>query len=752
MRLFSAFAVVTVLMIPCVAKAVSIGEVVLQSKLGEPLFAQVDVTLGSGEQIEDSCLSLVAPDPSEEDISGYLTKANLSFKTEGKRQYVAISSRKLFNDAFARLRLQIKCPGWGSVIKTLTILPDLDVSVPQIQIASTNPVTETAKNPAPPASNTHDIASDTVQHTTRDIQPDINNYSAKKTVRPPHKRHPRTTSVSTTHDRPGNTGSFRLKLSGDPIDESRIGKISPEERALLLARQKLFDADDQTASFLAMQHQVKQLQEELGQIKLQLAQLGVNPNLTVASATSPSPTLATASAPAVAPVIAASGLQVNPPKPVIAIKQPVVQQDNADIYRLIIALVLILTILALWLALRHYTKNKSRIGFRSQRYDESFLKETVATEDSPAPLKAVISPPVSKVPSPAQPKSNSAPVLPEPPKVSAVKIEIAPPPPPPPQIEDEASEEDSMLEEAGLYAAHGRPAKAAEILLEVIKQRPSKAEAWPLLFSIYSSLGKAAEFEKSAKEFLIHHKDSPSWRGIQALGRTLDQNNPLYIDNNSSISASPLMPDAAHLRRPVGDVLLDMGVLSKQDLQNCLDDFDPKKHGRFGGYLVARKVITLAQLDQALLQQQGLHKEEEKSGDLPSLQDMENFLADFDPKRDGTVGEFLASRNAVTPGQLSQLLKRQPNQVATAETTQINQPIVLDKSPATKAVTMDFEFETTSKLPALDLEFEPATGKSQPLDLEVESSTSTPELNLDFPEINFNLPNDNPPSKKSEKV
>ena len=160
-----------------------------------------------------------------------------------------------------------------------------------------------------------------------------------------------------------------------------------------------------------------------------------------------------------------------------------------------------------------------------------------------------------------------------------------------------------MLEEAELYANHGRAATAAEILQEVIKRRPEKAGAWTLLLSIFSSLAKVTEFEKTAREFLKHHKDSPSWNWIQALGRTLDQNNPLYVDNSDSASAAP--PNATS-RRPIGDILIEMGVLTEQILRSCLDEFDPKKHDRFGGYLVKRKAITIAQLDQALLQQQGV--------------------------------------------------------------------------------------------------------------------------------------------------
>ena len=167
------------------------------------------------------------------------------------------------------------------------------------------------------------------------------------------------------------------------------------------------------------------------------------------------------------------------------------------------------------------------------------------------------------------------------------------------------NEVDSMLEEAELYANHGHPATTVKILQEVIKTHPSKAAAWSLLLSSYSSLGKAVEFEKTAGEFLKHHKDSLLWSSVQALGRTFDPNNPLYIDKNGSLFVSNTLPKAATLRRPVGDILIEMGALNEQALQSCLDTFDRKKHGRLGGYLLTCKKITLAQLNQALLLQQG---------------------------------------------------------------------------------------------------------------------------------------------------
>jgi hypothetical protein len=705
----TALAITTAVMIPYAAHAVSIGEIALHSKLGEPLRAQVDLTLGNNEHLDDTCLSLVVPDSAEEDANNYLTKANLFIRSEGKHRYIEVSSNKAFNEVFARLRLQIKCSGMGSVIKSLIILPDLEATDTQAQI--TAPQTPVAKIESSEAAPSPDLrVGEPTSRPPRDTQTDIKNSPAEHLNRPAKRRHQISQAVASKT--PDRASSFRLKLSGEPIDSSRIGKITQEERALLLARQKFLDADDQMASFLAMQHQVKQLQDEIVAIKLQLAKLGTStsPNV-VSPATVSNSSLALTQSTAPLGSLGATDQRTSPPN---TANQATVQPGKFNLQnRLVLAIGITLGVLLLLLGIRYYTQLKSRV--KVQLPDEPPPLPIRSEKIQPAPIAVTSAPPPASKP--------LAPPLSMQPRMSTVATVAEALPK---EIEKKETEEDSMLEEAGLYAAHGRPAKAVEILQEIIKVRPSKAEAWPLLLSIYSSLGKSAEFERTARGFLKHHKDSPSWSGIQALGRTFDQSNPLYIDNNSRISATPLLPDTATSRRPVGDVLIEMGVLSKQDLQNCLDDFDPKKHGRFGGYLVARKAITLAQLDKALLQQQGVHTEA-KPGVLPSLQEMENFLADFDPKRDGSVGEFLAARNAATPEQLSQLLQG-------SSKPEIAAPI--KKPEEVGGTTLNFVLEPSV------IDFAPTSDKNKPLEFEDESSSAP------FPNIDFEMGSHNASDKK----
>ncbi len=683
--LLAAAALAATLLSPCIAGAVSIGEIVMQSKLGEPLLARVELTTASGENIETSCLSLAASDPHDAAARNFLLKTRLEIKTEGAKRYVVISSHKTFNELFARLQLQVKCPGMASIIKTLTLLPDLDTLPPAAIVAPATGTSATAQQD--PVSNAPADIPDAARNTRPEnaaqqilrndnaATPSFGTSESSPKVAPPAKqRH-----AHTTRKNQQRQVMFRLKLSGNPIDESRIGKISPEERELLLARQKLFDADDQMASFLALQYQVKQLQNELGEVKLKLARLDSLPP----AAISASPIAATPES-AHAPVAASAETKS------ATIKKPpvTVQQDNPLLQRGLLAVVSVLVTAALFMLLRRHMQIKS------QQAAKHVLTQT-ATEATPAVIPNVPphapphapppTAPASVTPPPVRMEPQAAAIAP--PKIVTTPKETAPPPAQPDKAQTEPSEEDPILEEAELYAVHGHPDRAIKLLYEIIAQNPAHTKARMLLISILSSLSKVEEFERAARDFLKYNKNSASWKIIQILGRTLDQGNPLYADeSNAGINALLLAQIATNNRRPVGDILIEMGALSEQDMKNCLTDFDPKVHGRFGGYLISRKVITLSQLNDALLKQQGTGTGT-KPEDMSGLQEMENFLAVPDiapPQPESRVPGF-------------------------------NTP--------------------------LDFVFEPSTEK-EVLDFEVTQPSSA------FPEIDFDLGSSNPPEKK----
>jgi pilus assembly protein FimV len=562
------------LLSPCASHALSIGDIVLESKLGEPLLAQVVLMVGSNEIVENKCLSLLTPDPAEDDIRDYLTQAKLAVKTEGARQYVVITTSRGFTEPFAKLRLQIKCPdtGMGTIVKTMTILPDLDESIFQ-SLSITSDLAAVPDNPSARPNAATGVSADAGQAGAGGKPRAGRSSTPRRSGRSRSASEATRTQASPSSSRKQRDqgSSFRLKLSGEPIDESRIGKITPEERDLLRARQKLLDADDQTANFLALQNQVKLLQDELGTIRLQLVQLGA------------------------APVGAAASMEASVQSSAGAPATPLTQeanQQNTPLQWIWIAGGLVLAILALVFGLRYFTRMRSQQAAQPELKRPTAAKPVtpvpppVAFRTTTPPMGLNLKAPGNISPAPTQPDAETAQRL------------------PPQNDAEELTEEDSILDEAELYAEHGHPDKAIKILQEEIAQNPNHAEAWLLLLSVLSSLGLITEFEQAARRFLELNPNSDSWKRIQALGRTLDQHNPLYDNLDNPGTSASLMDTPVKKVRPIGDVLVAIGALSVEEMHQCLADFDSKLHGRFGGYLIARKMITLAQLNEALLMQQ----------------------------------------------------------------------------------------------------------------------------------------------------
>jgi hypothetical protein len=260
-----------------VTHAVQIGDILSVSKLGEPLRAEVALNSAADEHIDSSCISLVAPDVSTDDAAQYLTAshANLSVKNDAGKVHVVLSSHKPFNEVFAKFKLQVRCLGEGSISRTFTILPDIDIDAAPARPVAFEPDSTPAAEPVIPPTT-----APTNSLIAAPAAPAAHLAAAQPNVQP--RRHdqiksppaPRSRRIARAHR---NSDTFQLKISGDIIDTSRIGKISDDEREFLLAKQKLLDADDQMSSILELQSQIKQLQDDLVAMKSQLSQLGVAP-------------------------------------------------------------------------------------------------------------------------------------------------------------------------------------------------------------------------------------------------------------------------------------------------------------------------------------------------------------------------------------------------------------------------------------------------------------------------------------------
>ena len=582
--------------------AVSIGEIVSQSKLGEPLSIQVELR-ASNETIDSTCLSLVPPDLEEEGAQEYVVSAKVAAKTEMGRQLAVITSHKPFNEAFGKIRLRVNCIGQGSIIKTLTFLPELDAvspptpalsSVESLPIEVPAEITPLALNSAPSIKNPT-VKKHTVRPEHLPIPSALSSNLADRESTPPSMRAKRKKRVGSEN--------FMFKLSSDPIDESRIGKISSEERQLLLDRQKLLDADDQMASFLAMQHQIKQLQDELGEIKLKLTQLSVSsPVSSSPIASAPSQTDASNSSALTSP----------------ATTTPHSEKDKFGLF----AGGLAISILALLFGLRHYNRNRLQ-SWESTEPDSGVITQSATAETNSGT--------VSKV------QRNASSVTP-PPQRDAV----APTPTSPSKHPDELSEADAIVEEAELYSTYGHPERAILMLQELLQQHPKKVEAWELLLLILVNLKKTEEFEEAARDFMEAHKSSVSLKKIHSLRRKLTQDNQPHTAGSTSSPDNTLSPPDPNKRRLIGRILVETGALSAEEMTGYLANFDAKLDGRIGEYLVSCKAITNEQLNEALRLQQtsdegDVHEEQDNS----AAPDVEDFLPDTMGQTDTRLNEYV---------------------------------------------------------------------------------------------------------------
>ena len=246
----------------------------------------------------------------------------------------------------------------------------------------------------------------------------------------------------------------------------------------------------------------------------------------------------------------------------------------------------------------------------------------------------------------------------------------------------EPAEVDSMIEEAELYAIHGHLNNAMEILNNIILQYPERIEVWLLLLSIFR--GNARQFEVIARKFLQTVGRNDAWREIQQVGCCIDPENPLYFDTDMQ---TPQVK--AEKRRALGNILVDIQALSKEDLKKSLSQFDHLRDGKLGSLLLDKGFIGQRELDEALKLQNKESKKCQPAKPLESMvrprsisdvlirmgavtePELEHVLADFDPKRDGHCGNYLVSCGLITQKQLySALLQQLSGVMEEAETAQ----------------------------------------------------------------------------------
>jgi len=125
------------------------------------------------------------------------------------------------------------------------------------------------------------------------------------------------------------------------------------------------------------------------------------------------------------------------------------------------------------------------------------------------------------------------------------------------------------IAEAEVYMAYGRDAQAEEILKEAILKTPDRHEIRAKLLEIYAARRNAAAFEAAAGEFFaaLGGKPSPLWDRVCDMGRSIDPTNPLYGGAQSSASSVPAATTVAATAAIAGGaVALDSVAAETQPL------------------------------------------------------------------------------------------------------------------------------------------------------------------------------------------
>lgn len=97
------------------------------------------------------------------------------------------------------------------------------------------------------------------------------------------------------------------------------------------------------------------------------------------------------------------------------------------------------------------------------------------------------------------------------------------------------------IAEAEVYMAYGRDAQAEEILKEAILKTPDRHEIRVKLLEIYAARRNTAAFESAAGEFFaaLGGKPSPLWDRVCDMGRSIDPTNPLYDGAQPNAPSAP---------------------------------------------------------------------------------------------------------------------------------------------------------------------------------------------------------------------
>lgn len=352
------------------AFAMSLGDIEVRSRLGEPLDARIPVTVVRGEAPLARCFRVIADKPG---ALPRIAAPNVELRRSRRATFLHLRSQAPLEEPAMALAVALECDGQAAQrdydvlldppqgglraappIATLdaqagdtlasvakTIYPR-DAAVRRSYLAALR-----SANPALATLGDGDSIGPGAAIALPDLRPfaGVATGPRESTAAPARRTEIAAAPAAASIASPSPSASapassapaparaahdeFRLKLSGPDLDLSRSRAIDDRTRAGLRERLVLLDADDETAALLSLRHRVQQLEARLTEVQLKLtretsvaegrvAATDVAPAMQAPQPAQPLPVAQPAPVAQSVPAVAQSAAVAAPPVPAVA--------------------------------------------------------------------------------------------------------------------------------------------------------------------------------------------------------------------------------------------------------------------------------------------------------------------------------------------------------------------------------------------------------------------------------------------------
>lgn len=525
------WALPVVLLLAQQSYALGLGELRVQSYLGEPLRGQVEL-LDLGNEFESSIkVKLASPEEYRKAGLAYPYDKKYSFELineDGRHPKVKVRSLRAIEDPYLNILIEVIAPT-GMFIKNYTVLIDPSPDYYRTQAAlSVAPVvpTEPAK-PAEQAMTAKPVSVTEVQSPSA--------VSATQLSKP--TKHKSRSIAQSTRDVPLRPTARYKARSGDgaphsdklSLSLSTSLTISSSDPTLPMNPKETSDALQE--ELIAKEKTLQDLNAQIAEMQTLIKGLQIRLSMTAGSGIPesgvPESGIAAGSEPALVS-------QVEPVSAVSAVTAPVIETGVALAEHNLLddagtwygnykgKIWSVLALFALSLGGYHW--------WRKRKLQRGWIPGGLFDDLAAAPLGEVppsdtmvaaapITAPVSEQPAPQKVAVQKLAVGEQSMKVPAFKEQQKAPSTLPPEYD--------LLEEANIYLRFGHDKLAEEVLQDALKINPKNPDIYLTLLGIFDTRNDAQGFEKLAKEFKVI-ADEPTWSKVSEMGRKLDLGNSLY--------------------------------------------------------------------------------------------------------------------------------------------------------------------------------------------------------------------------------